>query len=73
MSRTQRHSLMTGVVVLLASSPVWATPITWTFTGELTQVTDLGSLPSDVIMGMPFTGSFTYEPPILDSLPDSDD
>jgi len=60
-----------GMVVGIAGSAA-ATQITWYFSGELTQVDDLGGVPDDVVVGMPFSGSFTYEPPIPDSLPDNE-
>jgi hypothetical protein len=66
------RTVMTAMVVAMVAGSAWAVPITWTFSGELTQVSDYGSLPGDVVVGMPFSGSFTYEPPIPDSLPDSE-
>lgn len=60
-----------GMVVGIAGSAA-ATQITWYFSGELTHVGNYGGVPDDVAVGMPFSGSFTYEPPIPDSLPDSE-
>lgn len=61
--------VMAGTLVLIGTGAAWATPITWYFSGELTYVADFGTLPNDVIVGTPFSGSFSYEPPIPDSLP----
>lgn len=60
-----------GMVVGIAGSAA-ATQITWYFSGELTHVGNYGGVPDDVVVGMPFSGSFTYEPPIPDSLPDNE-
>lgn len=61
----------TGWVVAATAAPARGTPVTWSFKGEITSVTDFANvLGGAVSVGTTFFGSLTFESSTPDSNPD---
>jgi hypothetical protein len=68
--KTRPTVICVALLVVAFSSPSWAVPITFEFTGQVTSIVDADSvLAGEVAVGHTFTGSYTFESTLPDSYP----
>jgi hypothetical protein len=70
MLRTPLARMGLGIVVALMAGAAQGVPITFAFSGTITQINDSGdALGGDVLIGDTFTGTYTFESTLSDSVP----
>lgn len=69
--KTRSTAICVALLVVAISTPSWAVPITFAFSGTITRVrNDYGRLDNSVVIDGQFSGFYTFESSVTDSDPD---